>query len=99
MCHQVTIRSPARKGERDAVVHGCAPLAAEGVTADDLMHAHEADLQAQEKYGVTYVNFWADPQGGKAFCLVEAPDAETASAVHREAHGLLADEIYPVFQG
>ncbi|MGE5225666.1 MAG: DUF4242 domain-containing protein [Planctomycetaceae bacterium] len=71
----------------------------EGVTADDLMHAHEADVQTQAKYGVTYLNFWADPQGGKAFCLVEAPDAETAHAVHREAHGLVADEIYPVFQG
>ena len=30
------------------------------------------------------------------FCLVEAPDAEAANAVHREAHGLVADEIYPV---
>jgi len=48
---------------------------------------------------VKYVNFWGDPEGGKAFCLVEAPDPETASAVHREAHGLVADEIYPVFQG
>jgi hypothetical protein len=71
----------------------------EGVSADDLMHAHEADLQTQGKYGVTYLNFWGDPQGGRAFCLVEAPDGETATAVHREAHGLVADEIYPVFQG
>jgi hypothetical protein len=48
---------------------------------------------------VTYLNFWADPQGGKAFCLVDAPDTDTAHTVHREAHGLVADEIYPVFQG
>jgi hypothetical protein len=71
----------------------------EGATADDLIGAHEADLKTQDKYGVKYVNFWGDPDGGKAFCLVEAPDAETAAAVHREAHGLLADEIHPVFQG
>jgi hypothetical protein len=71
----------------------------EGATADDLVHAHEADLQTQDKYGVRYINFWADPQGGKAFCLVEAPDAESATKVHEEAHGLLADEIYRVFQG
>jgi hypothetical protein len=71
----------------------------EGATADDLTHAHEADLQMQDRYGVRYLNFWGDPQGGKAFCLVEAPDAETATRVHREAHGLVADEIYPVFQG
>ena len=33
---------------------------------------------------------------GKIFCLVDAPDAEAANAVHREAHGLVADELYPV---
>jgi hypothetical protein len=40
-----------------------------------------------------------DEKNGKIFCLVEAPDAETAAKVHREAHGLEADEIYPVTQG
>ncbi|MGH3057026.1 MAG: nickel-binding protein [Gaiellaceae bacterium] len=33
------------------------------------------------------------------FCLVEAPSAEAAMAVHREAHGLIADEIYQVSEG
>jgi hypothetical protein len=36
---------------------------------------------------------------GKIFCLVEAPDAETAARVHRDAHGLEADEIYEVIEG
>jgi Nickel responsive protein SCO4226-like len=36
---------------------------------------------------------------GKIFCLVEAPDAETAHRVHREAHGLVADEIYEIQEG
>ena len=40
-----------------------------------------------------------DEKGGKIFCLVEAPDAETAHRVHREAHGLVADEIHEVKQG
>jgi len=40
-----------------------------------------------------------DEQKGKIFCLVEAPDAETAAQVHREAHGLVADEIYEVHEG
>ena len=71
----------------------------EGATADDLMHAHEADVQTQGKYGVTYLTFWADPQAGKAFCLVEAPDAEAAASVHREAHGLVADAIFAVAEG
>jgi Protein of unknown function (DUF4242) len=33
------------------------------------------------------------------FCLIEAPSAEAATAVHKEAHGLLADEIFPVEEG
>ena len=40
-----------------------------------------------------------DEANGKIFCLVDAPDAETAARVHREAHGLEADEIWPVTQG
>jgi uncharacterized protein DUF4242 len=42
---------------------------------------------------------WVDEQAGKVFCLVEAPDAETAGRVHREAHGLVADRIYQVKEG
>ena len=37
-----------------------------------------------------------DEEARKIFCLVEAPTTEAASTVHREAHGLVADEIYPV---
>jgi hypothetical protein len=77
-------------------VHNSLP---EGATAEDVAKAHAADLETQERYGVRYINYWADPEGGKVFCLVEAPDAETAHTVHREAHGLVADEIYPVVQG
>lgn len=40
-----------------------------------------------------------DESSGKIFCLVEAPDANAAHAVHREAHGLVADQIYPVLEG
>lgn len=35
----------------------------------------------------------------RVFCLVEAPDAEAATAVHREAHGLVADQIFKVDEG
>jgi hypothetical protein len=31
--------------------------------------------------------------------LVDAPDAETVETVHRAAHGLVADAIYPVSEG
>jgi hypothetical protein len=77
-------------------VHNSLP---EGATAQDVANAHKADLETQEKYGVKYINYWADVNSGKVFCLVEAPDADAAVAVHKEAHGLVADEIFPVEQG
>ncbi|MFC5179460.1 DUF4242 domain-containing protein [Nocardioides taihuensis] len=67
-----------------------------GVAAGDVAQAHQADLATQGAFGVDYQRYWVDEQAGKIFCLVEAPDAEAAHAVHREAHGLVADEIFPV---
>ena len=67
-----------------------------GVSAEDVAEAHQADLATQEKHGVEYKRSWVDEKAGRIFCLVDAPDAETAAAVHREAHGLVADEIYEV---
>ncbi len=67
-----------------------------GVSAADVADAHKADLETQGKYGVSYLRYWVDETAGKIFCLVEAENAEDANTVHREAHGLVADEIYPV---
>ena len=67
-----------------------------GVSAADVAGAHEADLATQAGYGVNYLRYWVDEEAGKIFCLVQAPDAEAANTVHRQAHGLIADEIYPV---
>jgi len=67
-----------------------------GVAAADVAAAHQADLATQGPYGVDYLRYWVDEEAGKIFCLVEAPDAETAHTVHREAHGLVAEEIYSV---
>jgi hypothetical protein len=70
-----------------------------GVSAKDVADAHMKDVETQGSYGVNYKQYWVDEQAGKIFCLVEAPDAETAHTVHREAHGLVADEIYQVSEG
>ena len=67
-----------------------------GISASDVAGAHKADLDTQGAYGVEYKRYWVDEEAGKIFCLVEAPDAEAANTVHREAHGLVADEIYLV---
>jgi hypothetical protein len=71
----------------------------EGLTADAVAGAHQADLNTQEKYGVKYLRYWFDEGTGKVFCLVEAPTRDAAIAVHREAHGLVADEIIEVREG
>ncbi len=71
----------------------------EGLTADAVEGAHQRDLEVQEKYGVKYLKYWFDEGTGRVFCLVEAPSKEAAEAVHREAHGLVADEITEVQEG
>ena len=71
----------------------------EGVTADAVAEAHKKDLEIQDQHGVDYKQYWVDEANGKIFCLVEAPDAEAANRVHREGHGLVADEIHEVVEG
>jgi hypothetical protein len=66
------------------------------VSAADVAKAHEADLATQGAHGVDYRHYWVDEKAGKIFCLVEAPSADAANTVHREAHGLVADEIFEV---
>jgi hypothetical protein len=70
-----------------------------GVKAEDVAKAHQEDLRIQGEHGVDYRQYWVDEDNGKIFCLVDAPDAEAANTVHREAHGLVADEVYPVTEG
>ena len=71
----------------------------EGLTADAVAQAHEADLETQEKHGVKYLRYWYDEATSKVFYLIEAPNKEAAIAVHREAHGLVADELTEVMEG
>ena len=70
-----------------------------GVALGDVVNAHAADLRTQDKHGVEYLRYWVDQAEDLALGLVEAPDAEAANTVHREAHGLVADAIYPVVEG
>ena len=71
----------------------------EGLTAEAVMAAHAKDVEIQDKYGVKYVKYWYDESTGRVFCFVEAPSKEAAEAVHRESHGLVADEIFEVKEG
>jgi len=71
----------------------------EGLTDEAVTHAHQADLKTQEKYGVKYLRYWFNEGTGQVFCLVDAPSREAAVAVHREAHGLVADEVIEIKEG
>jgi len=70
-----------------------------GVSMDDVANAHLADLETQGAYDVRYLRYWVDEGKGQVFCLVEAPTADAAADVHRQAHGLVADRIYQVQEG
>lgn len=67
-----------------------------GVSAADIAAAHLKDIDIQDRYGVRFLTYWFDERRGTAFCLMDAPDAETAQCVHREAHGFVASEVVEV---
>lgn len=71
----------------------------EGITPEGIEEAHKRDLAVQEKHGVKYLRYWYDLRTGRFFCLFEAPSKEAVEAVHREAHGMVADEIIEVTEG
>jgi len=70
-----------------------------GVKVEDVAQAHIADLQTQGTYDVKYLRYWVNEDAGKVFCLGEAPSPTAAATVHREAHGLVADDIFQVQEG
>jgi hypothetical protein len=71
----------------------------DGLTAEAVAEAHKKDLEVESKYGVKYLKYWYNKEEGTVYCLSEAPSKEAAIAVHREAHGMVPDEITEVKQG
>ena len=69
------------------------------LTAQAVAGAHQKDLEVQGKHGANYLKYWFNEAEGTVFCLVDAPNKDAAAAVHREAHGLLADDITEVREG
>src|SRR2546421_1339573 len=67
-----------------------------GITAEEVAKAHAHDVAVEGKYGVHYHRYWVNEGAGKIFCLCEAPTAEAAMQVHREAHGQVAEKIIQV---
>ena len=69
------------------------------LTAEAVAGAHQKDLEVQGKHGVNYLKYWFNEAEGTVFCLVDAPSREAAIAVHREAHGLVTDDVVEVQEG
>jgi Adenylate cyclase, family 3 (some proteins contain HAMP domain) len=67
-----------------------------GVKAEDVARAHVSDVAAEARHGVKFLAYWFDPDQGEAFCLAQAPSGESLTAVHRETHGLIPNEIISV---
>lgn len=67
-----------------------------GVSSEDVAKAHAQDIKIEDKYGVHYHKYWVNEKTGKIFCLCHAPNAEAATQVHREAHGMVADKIIEI---
>jgi hypothetical protein len=68
----------------------------DGLTASGVIEAHRRDVAASVRHGVHWLNVWFDEGTGRVFCLSDAPSAAAEEACHRDAHGLIADEINEV---
>jgi hypothetical protein len=74
-------------------------LGAGNVTAEAVAEAHQKDLAVQGEHGVSFEKYWVDETAGKVYCLAHAPDPRAVVDTHREAHGLLPDDVYAVSAG
>ena len=67
----------------------------EGISPEQLLEAHNADLAIQDDEQVNFKHAWADPASGMVFCLSDAPNPEAVKKIHERA-GHPVDEVYPV---
>lgn len=67
-----------------------------GICATTVADAHRRDREVEREHQVRFRGCWVDEQAGRVFCLLEAPDASVAAAVHRDSHGLVAHEVHEV---
>lgn len=67
-----------------------------GVKARDVAEAHRLDMMVQGEHGCQCMTYWVDEKRGNVFCLIEAPDKESVSAMHQKAHGLVPNKVIEV---
>lgn len=69
------------------------------VSFADVMAAHAKDLKAQDKYNVQFLKYWLNEKSGAVYCLSNAADSNAISSTHKEAHGLIPQEVNAVVSG
>ncbi len=62
-------------------------------------HRPMPQISKRRARDVRYLCYWVSEAERKIFCLVDAPSAEAANTVHREAHELVADDVFEVQEG
>ncbi len=67
-----------------------------GATAEEVAQAHHSDLKIQSRHACKALTYWYDESRGAAFCLIEAPSSAAVNNMHREAHGLIPNQIIEV---
>lgn len=69
------------------------------VTANAVAQAHKKDLLVQDKYNVSFINYWVDEKNGFVYCLSQSPGPDAIVETHTEAHGLVPQSVMEVTQG
>src|SRR5258706_5523720 len=67
-----------------------------GVKAKDVAEAHYKDLLHQDEHECKCMTYWIDEERENIFCLVEAPNKNAVTEMHKIAHGLIPNKIIEV---
>jgi class 3 adenylate cyclase len=67
-----------------------------GLTAIDAANMHLKDLEVQARFDVQLITYWFDYDRQTAFCLADAPSDEAVTALHRESHGAIPNQVVEV---
>ena len=63
-----------------------------GITPEQLMEAHQKDLDLQGQENANFKQAWGDPETGTVFCLSEAPSKEAVRRGLRDhGHGVVRE--------
>ncbi|MBV8527054.1 MAG: DUF4242 domain-containing protein [Candidatus Dormibacteraeota bacterium] len=71
----------------------------DGPVKDAVTGANARHPGVEKKHGVRFLKCWFAEDSARVYYLLDAPNSEAAQAAHREAHGLIPDDITTVQEG